>query len=138
MSSATGEVVLDTTRRERWWNYAGSVTHWIYPTALRSNWAAWDRTVWWLSLVAMIGVLAGVVLGTTRIKVTRPPHRDALSRLAGLAPCARPDLHDVRVTWIFSGWLSMDHGRLFSRGFFTDAEATAVTGAPAWDALAGG
>jgi hypothetical protein len=135
VSSATGEVVLDTTRRERWWNYAGSVAHWIYPTALRSNWAAWDKTVWWLSLVAMIGVLAGVVLGTIKIKVTgrriATPYRgwQAWHHVLGLISMT------FVVTWIFSGWLSMDHGRLFSRGFFTDAEATAVTGAPAWDAL---
>src|SRR5262249_53515520 len=35
VSSTTGEVVRDTTRSERSWNYAGSVVHWIYPTALR-------------------------------------------------------------------------------------------------------
>src|SRR5437763_920553 len=29
VSSATGEVVRDTTRRERWWGYAGSVAHWL-------------------------------------------------------------------------------------------------------------
>lgn len=29
VSSTTGEVVRDTTRRERWWNYAGSVPHWV-------------------------------------------------------------------------------------------------------------
>src|SRR5438045_3212101 len=30
VSSTTGEVVRDTTRRERTWNYVGSVVHWIY------------------------------------------------------------------------------------------------------------
>src|SRR3954447_2149407 len=34
VSSLTGEVVLDTTRFERAWNYVGSVVHWIYPTML--------------------------------------------------------------------------------------------------------
>ena len=59
VSSVTGEVVLDTTRRERAWNYVGSVTHWIYPTMLRKNHGAWDATVWWLSLVALIAAISG-------------------------------------------------------------------------------
>ena len=49
VSSATGEVVRDTARRERWLNYAGSVAHWIYPTVLRANPGAWSATVWSLS-----------------------------------------------------------------------------------------
>ena len=51
VSSATGEVVLDTTRQERLLNYMGSVAHWIYPTALRSHQAAWSLLLWWLSLL---------------------------------------------------------------------------------------
>jgi uncharacterized iron-regulated membrane protein len=52
VSTTTGEVVLDTTRRERWWNYVGSVVHWIYPTPLRSRPALWSAVVWWLLLCA--------------------------------------------------------------------------------------
>jgi hypothetical protein len=40
VSAVAGEVVLDTTRHERAWNYVGSIAHWIYPTALRSHAAA--------------------------------------------------------------------------------------------------
>lgn len=32
------------------------------------------------------------------------------------------------LTWIFSGWLSMDHGRVFSRGEATQAQADAFIG----------
>ena len=39
------------------------------------------------------------------------------------------------LTWIFSGWLSMDGGALFSTGKPTAAEASAIAGTPAWDAL---
>src|SRR5258707_582391 len=69
VSSVTGEVVLDTTRRERVWNYVGSVTHWIYPTILRKNHGAWDATVWWLSLVALIAAISGSILGILRVKI---------------------------------------------------------------------
>ena len=40
------------------------------------------------------------------------------------------------LTWIFSGWLSMDNGRLFSSGKPADAEAASITGAADWSALA--
>lgn len=135
VSSATGEVVLDTARRERWWNYVGSVAHWIYPTVLRSNWATWDKTVWTLSLVALVAAISGVLLGTMRIKTAHyrivSPYRgwQAWHHVLGLISTI------FVLTWIFSGWLSMDHGRLFSRGQLAEAEETAVAGAPTWDAL---
>lgn len=69
VSSRTGEVVLDTTRSERGWNWAGSVLHWIYPTVLRSNWSLWDQVVSTLSLVAFIAATLGAVLGITRIRI---------------------------------------------------------------------
>ena len=40
------------------------------------------------------------------------------------------------LTWIFSGWLSMDHGLLFSRGRLSAAEAARIAAAPDWAWLA--
>ncbi|WGD49531.1 PepSY domain-containing protein [Bradyrhizobium sp. CB1650] len=127
VSAGTGEVVLDTTRNERGWNLAGSVLHWIYPTVLRSNWRLWDRVVWTLSLLALIAAALGAVLGIARIRV---PYRGwhALHHVIGLVATV------FVLTWIFSGWLSMDHGRLFSRGQLTPAEADAAGAAPDWTA----
>jgi hypothetical protein len=131
VSSVTGEIVLDTTRGERAWNWAGSVVHWIYPTVLRRHWALWDRVVWWLSLFAALAAVLGAVLGIIRIRV-RPgrsisPFRGwhALHHLTGLAATI------FVLTWMVSGWLSMDHGRLFSRGQLTAEEA--VLAAPPLD-----
>ena len=135
VSSTTGEVVRDTTRAERWWNYTGSVPHWIYPTALRSNWAAWDRTVWWLSLVALIAAASGLVVGTLRMRIAQrrltSPYRGwhAWHHWLGLVSAT------FVLTWILSGWLSMDHGRLFSTDKLSASEATAITGLPAWATL---
>lgn len=132
VSSLTGEIVLDTTRSERGWNLAGSVLHWIYPTVLRSNWSLWDRVVWSVSLLAMIAALLGAVLGLARIKLRGgligSPYRGwhALHHLIGLAATV------FVLTWIFSGWLSMDHGRLFSRGQLTSAEAGVINASPNW------
>ena len=134
VSSVTGEVVLDTTRRERAWNYVGSVTHWIYPTILRSSHGAWDITVWSLSLVALIATISGSILGILRAKIARwrivSPYSgwQKWHHVLGLA-C----MTFVVLTWIFSGWLSMDHGRLFSTGKLSAAEAAAIAGTPAWE-----
>lgn len=123
VSSVTGEIVLDTTRNERGWNLVGSVLHWIYPTVLRRNWSVWDRVVWTLSLLALITALLGAVLGVVRVRMrgghVSSPYRGwhALHHIIGLAATS------FVLSWIFSGWLSMDHGRLFSRGELSSAEA---------------
>ncbi|OPY98312.1 hypothetical protein A5906_32295 [Bradyrhizobium sacchari] len=132
VSSRTGEVVLDTTRSERGWNLVGSVVHWIYPTVLRSDWALWDRVVWTLSLLALMSALLGAVLGIVRVKMRgrrlSSPYRGwhALHHIVGLVATV------FVLTWIFSGWLSMDHGRLFSRGQLTSAEAGVIDAPPEW------
>ncbi|TPQ29862.1 hypothetical protein C2U70_27895 [Bradyrhizobium guangdongense] len=133
VSSVTGEVVLETDGRERAWNLAGSVLHWIYPTILRSNWALWDRAVWTLSLLALIAAVLGAVLGVLRIRIGQgtalSPYRGwhALHHVIGVIATA------FVLTWIFSGWLSMDHGRLFSRGDLTRSEV--MTLLPDWTAV---
>lgn len=132
VSSLTGEVVLDTTRSERGWNLVGSVLHWIYPTVLRRDWQLWDRVVWTLSLLASVAALLGAVLGLVRIKrrggLWGSPYRGwhALHHLIGLAATI------FVLTWIVSGWLSMDHGLLFSRGQLTAGEAGEMNAAPDW------
>jgi len=119
VSSATGEVVGNTTRRERGWNYIGSIAHWIYPTVLRSRAGIWNTTVWSLSLVALIAALAGSLLGILGIRVVggrvASPYRGwhQWHHLLGLGCMV------FVLSWIFSGWLSMDSGRLFSTGALT-------------------
>ena len=137
VASTTGEVVLATTRHERLWNYVGSVAHWIYPTALRRHPTVWNQLVWTLSLIALITAVAGTVLGVARLGISgrrvETPFRGwhAWHHILGLFTAT------FVLTWIFSGWLSMDHGLLFSRGQLSAAEAARIGAAPGWDALAG-
>lgn len=132
VSSRTGEIVLDSTRSERGWNLAGSVLHWIYPTVLRSHWQLWDRVVWTLSLLALIAAVLGAVLGVVRLRIRASqistPYRGwhALHHIIGLVATV------FVLTWILSGWLSMDHGRLFSRGQLTPSEASVINAVPDW------
>jgi hypothetical protein len=136
VSSTTGEVVLATTHTERVWNYVGSVAHWIYPTALRKHAAAWDNIVWALSLTALIAAIAGTVLGVARLRISAArvasPFRGwhAWHHILGLFTAT------FVLTWIFSGWLSMDHGLLFSRGQLSAAEAARIAAAPDWSLVA--
>jgi len=135
VSSVTGEVVQSTTHFQRGWNYVGSVAHWIYPVMLRSRPALWQATVWSLSLIAMIAALAGTVLGLSGVKVARyrllSPYANWhwWHHMLGLL-CAT-----FVLSWIFSGWLSMDNGLLFSTGSLTGEKKTAVASAPASETL---
>jgi uncharacterized iron-regulated membrane protein len=132
VSSTTGEVMRDTTRFERNWNYVGSVLHWIYPTALRRSWSAWDNTVWTLSLAALIAAVTGALLGVSRLQYKRghlaTPFRGWQAWHHWLGLCCMIFV----LTWIFSGWLSMDHGRLFSSGQITASDEAAVADTTAW------
>lgn len=136
LSATSGEIVLETTRRQRWWNYAGSVAHWIYPTVLRSHPALWRTLLWWLALLATIGAGLGAVIGASRIDFTGPR---PVSRYRGwqawhhwLGLCCMAFV----LTWIFSGWLSMDDGQLFSTRKLTAPQARAIAGHPDWQDLA--
>jgi PepSY-associated TM region len=138
LSSKTGEVVLDTTRSERAWNFVGSVAHWIYPPQLRSRPQLWSAVVWWLSLAALVSVIAGAILGVTRLRIGGKRRMSPYwgmhwwHHVAGLVSLI------FVTTWIFSGWLSMDDGWLFSRARASDADIAVVAGLPRWDLLARG
>lgn len=135
VSSTTGEVVLDTNGHERWWNQAGSIAHWFYPTALRRHATLWTAIVWTLASASLAAALAGTALGIARL---RWRGRDGCVPARGL----RAWHHGLGLsaaifvlTFSFSGWLSMDNGLLFSTGEPTAAEATTVAGAPEWASL---
>ena len=71
----------------------------------------WDAAVWTFSLVALIAAISGRCLGA-RMRIRAAPGV-TLSGLAWLAPCLGLFSTVFVLTWISSGWLSMDHGRLF-------------------------
>jgi hypothetical protein len=135
VSGTTGEIVLTTTRDQRRWNYLGSVAHWIYPPALRSHPRLWSALLWWLALIASIGASLGAAVGMLRIgfKGSRlaSPYGGwhALHHRLGLI--CMPFV----LTWIVSGWFSMDNGRLFSTGEMTSATIGAIIGEADWQQL---
>lgn len=131
VSAGTGEVVQRTTARDRFWNWCGAVLHWIYFTPVRKDWSLWNQLVWWISLAALVTSVAGTWLGLHRYLKNRAHGRSSLSpyrgwmrwhHIIGLFASV------VVLFWIFSGWLSMDHGRLFSRGGANAAESARMRG----------
>ncbi|RSV40506.1 peptidase [Sphingomonas sp. ABOLE] len=139
LSARSGELLQRTRRSARAWNWPGAVLHWVYVTPLRKDWRAWDAGIWWLSLVCMLVAIAGMVLGIVRMLAARRLHPPRLTffrrrwlrwhHLLGLGAGV------FVLGWIVSGWLSMDHGRLFSRGTPTTAQAQAYAGCPLADVL---
>jgi uncharacterized iron-regulated membrane protein len=117
VSARTGEIALDTTRNERIWNWLGSIPHWIYPTALRKDGASWRQVVLWISGTGVVVAVSGFWIGILRLRLGRryasgavTPYRCwmAWHHIAGL-------IGGVFVlTWIFSGWLSLNPGGYFA------------------------
>lgn len=135
VSGTTGEIVLTTTREQRWWNYLGSVAHWIYAVPLREHSRLWTQTLWWLALLASVGVGLGAVIGISRIELRG-------LRLASLYDGWQACHHwfgliclPFILTWIMSGWFSLDDGRLFSTGKLAQTQARAISGRPDWRSL---
>src|SRR5690606_2841106 len=114
LSSTTGELVQASTRTERFWNWLGSVPHWLYPTVLRQNGPLWINVVIATSLVGLFLTAIGVYIGIARLK-RRPSGRWSPYRgLAlwhhwlGLAFGA------LTLTWLVSGLLSVNPWGLLS------------------------
>lgn len=124
VSAVTGEVVRDTTRSERFWNWLGAVPHWIYFTPLRADPPLWHDVVVWLSGLCIAAAVSGLVIGVLRVRLAgrfrsggMTPYRGwmAWHHLAGLVGGL------FVLTWITSGWLSMN-----PNGWFSDNGAGAA------------
>jgi len=68
ISSLTGQVVRDTNRRERFWNWLGSTIHWIYPYQLRKHNALWRDVIVYLSILGLFSILTGTIIGLIRLR----------------------------------------------------------------------
>lgn len=128
VSPGAHEVVLDTRRAERAWNWIGSVPHWIYFTELRRWPQLWNQVVVWLSLPGLMLAVSGVALGIWQLYLNRSrwiPYRKFWMRwhhIVGLAASV------ICVTWIFSGLLSMNPFGVFSPRGAMPQERAAWTG----------
>jgi hypothetical protein len=121
VSARNGEVVLSTTRTQRFWNWLGSVIHWTYFTPLRANAPLWRQVVLWTSGPAILIAVSGIWIGILQLRVQRR-HARGLSPYHGWKSWHHWTglLGGVfLLTWIFSGWLSVDPNGWLSGGSLT-------------------
>lgn len=131
VSSTTGEIVQNATWRERAWNWAGAVPHWIYFTPIRRDQEFWRQAVMWLSGPLVIGAVSGVWVGILRLRVAAAKAGRSVSPYRGWMKW-----HHIAgligglfvVTWIFSGWLSVNPFHWFARTALTPVQLTAYSG----------
>ncbi|MGM0433149.1 MAG: PepSY domain-containing protein [Pseudomonadota bacterium] len=108
LAEPTGEAIHSTTFHERVWGYAGPVIHWIYPTQLRDLSGVWRQVVIWLSGIATLACLSGVVLGLMLMRRNR--RRGGVSPFHGWLRWHHYlglTFGALATTWVFSGLLSM-------------------------------
>jgi len=133
ISEPTGEIALVTTRWQRGWNWVGAVVHWVYLTPLRARPEAWRQAVLWLSGVASVTALTGLVIGVWRMRLRRRYRGGAVSPYRGLALWhhAFGLVGGIGLAgFIVSGWLSMNPNRWFSSLSVPDEIRVAYAGEP--------
>jgi uncharacterized iron-regulated membrane protein len=133
VSSVSGKAAQVTDRPQRFWNWLGSVPHWIYPTVLRQNPPLWSQVVIWTSLIGTFLAVTGLYLGIRQFRRQRDgkwasPYRGFLywHHVPGLI------FGVFALTWVSSGLLSMNPwGLLETQGVFEDMQT--LTGeSPQW------
>jgi len=129
VSSHSGEIMLDTTARERTWNWVGAVLHWLYFRDLRAKPAVWSQVVLWTSGVGIVVALTGLWLGIDRLRIRRRNSNSAMTPYRGWM--AWHHLAGIvgglfLLTWIFSGWLLMGPPVPWSKKFDAQRMAAGV------------
>lgn len=117
VSDKTGQVVRDTNLNERFWNWLGSTIHWIYPVQLRKNATLWGQVIIYLSLIGIVSVVTGAIIGFMRIRLRKPYTGTDYSPYKGLMKW-----HHILgllslvfvFTFIFSGLMSMGPWGIFA------------------------
>lgn len=71
VSDRTGEAVMKTTARGRFWGYMGAVLHWTYFTPFRLKSWLWRWSIIWAALIGCVLCVSGVVIGIWRYSPSR-------------------------------------------------------------------
>jgi hypothetical protein len=100
VSEPLSEVSVVTTRRSRAIAWVSAIPHWLYVIELRRNNSAWRQTILWTSgagtLLALLGLALGIVQYRTQYAGLMRWHY-----VTGVV------FGVFTLTWVFSGWLSM-------------------------------
>lgn len=143
VSERTGEPVMKTTARGRFWGFMGSVLHWTYFTPFRQQRELWRYSIIYAALVGCVMCLSGLVVGVWRFS---PSKRFRLKRQTSHSPYAGLMWWHhyagllfglFSFTWALSGALSLTPWDWAPSTNATDSQRTALTGGPLALASAG-
>lgn len=131
VSDKTGKIVRDTNRTEKMWNWLGSTVHWIYPAQLRKDVDLWIQVIIYISLIGIVSVVTGGIIGFMRIRIRHPYRGKNYSPYHGIMK-----LHHVLglvslvfvATFIFSGLMSMGPWGIFESDFSQEEQIDRFTG----------
>jgi uncharacterized iron-regulated membrane protein len=106
VSGATGEIVQDTVRHERFWNWLGAVPHWLYFTAFREQQPLWYNFVVYASLLGVFLTVTGIYVGIRMYG--RGPRKSPFRGIALWHHWAGLIFGIATLTWVVSGLASMN------------------------------
>jgi hypothetical protein len=101
ISERTGEVLVETTRASRTLAWIAAIPHWLYLAPLRLNDSLWRQVVLWTSGLGSATALLGLILAVWQYRV----------RYTGLMRWhywTGAIFGVFALTWVFSGFLSME------------------------------
>lgn len=142
VSGQNAQLTVYTTSQSRMLAWLGTIPHWLYFTALRTNQPLWYDLVVWSSGIGCVLALFGLFLGVTQFRKVRPFN---LSRSIPYRGWMR--WHYIlgvifgvfTLTWAFSGMLSMEpfswsntQGLYVDRDVYREGELS-VAAFPAFD-----
>ncbi|WP_078473932.1 PepSY domain-containing protein [Pseudomonas sp. MF4836] len=116
LSGQTGAVVRVATGNERLWNWVGAWLHWLYPLRGGVLDGAWGWVVTSLAFAASLMCLSGMLVGVLRWRFTKPYRSGSRTPYKGIARWHHLlglVFGSLALTWVFSGWLSMNPWRVF-------------------------
>jgi uncharacterized iron-regulated membrane protein len=128
VSEQSGEVAVVTTRASRALAWVSAIPHWLYLSVLRTNGRVWNLVVLWTSGLGTVLALMGLLLAIIQYS-RRPPH----IRYAGWMRwhyITGAIFGIFTLTWVFSGFLSMEPWDWASVGGLGDGMRAAFSGGP--------
>ena len=126
VSSMLGEVVVLTTRSSRRLAWIAAIPHWLYFEGLRTRPQLWRQVILWTSGLGTVAALIGVILAVVQYRRRAPhiPYKGWMrwhyitGAIFGV----------FTVTWVFSGFLSVEPWYWASDGAIGGAQAAMLQG----------
>src|SRR6185295_4527595 len=134
VSEGTGEIVMKTDARGRFWGFWSAVLHWTYFTPLRRHTEFWNQLIIWGSIIGALMCVGGLIIGVWRLS---PSRRFRIKGAQSYSPYsgwmwwhhyAGLVFGLLSFTWAFSGALSLGPFSALRQGPTTREQRQAVAG----------